>query len=234
MSLTVKFVPQTVILFALVWIMIKLQKLDQNFKFHFLKLLGVVTLASALDMIPHIGVELSGLALWLGIKYVTRSPVVDALFTAAISSALLFAVNMFVLGSLMGDLRPSAKPAGGPGRLEHTQTVKTGPETISKTNPPAPPVTANPGPAAVSNPAPQVSVKPALADASRFTIKGITRNGAKSVVIINTGTKTHTLFIGDSFNLQTATGVSIVQFENLDDDWVTLNVDGNPVRLPVR
>jgi hypothetical protein len=217
--------------------MIKLQKLDQNFKFHFLKLLGVVVLASALDMIPRVGIELSCTALWMGIKYVTRSPYIDALFTAFISSMLLFAVNMFILGSLMGDLQPSAKHAGGPGQLGHTppvQAAKTGTETIAITNPPAPAATANPAPAAVSNPAPQISVKPALVEASRFTIKGITRNGAKSVVIINTGTKTHTLFLGDSFNMQTATGISSVQFENLDEDWVTLNVDGNPVKLPVR
>jgi hypothetical protein len=239
MSLTTKFVPQTVILFALVWIMIKLQKLDQNFKFHFLKLLGVVVLASALDMIPRVGIELSCTALWMGIKYVTRSPYIDALFTAFISSMLLFAVNLFILGSLMGNLRPSARHAGSPGRLEHTprvQTVKTEPETVAKTNTPAPTATANPAPTAAPavapNPAPQVSAKPAQAGASHFTIKGITRNGAKSVVIINTGARTYTLFLGDSFNMQTAAGVSSVQFENLDEDWVTLNVDGKPVKLP--
>jgi len=235
------FATQTVILFALVWIMIKLQKLDQNFKFHFLKLLGVVTLASVLETLPFVGIELSGTALWMGIKYVTRSPFIDALFTAFISSMLLFAVNMFILGSLMGDLRPSARHAGNPVRLEHAtrvQTVKTEPETIAKTNPPAPVANPNPAPAAVStatpNSAPQVSAKPAPVDASHFTIKGITRNGTKSMVIINTGTKTHTLFLGDSFDLQTAAGVSSVQFESLDEDWVTLNVDGYPVKLPAR
>jgi hypothetical protein len=241
----IRFPIQTVILFALVWIMVKIQKLDQNSGFHFLKLLGVVAFASVLETLPFVGIELSGVALWMGIKYVTRSPVVDALFTAFISSALMFAVNMFILGSLMGDLRPSAKHAENPTRLEHAprvQTVKTEPETVAKTNPSAPVVITNPAPAppsiptpaAVPNPAPQVSAKPALVDASHFTIKGITRNGAKSMVIINTGTKTHTLFLGDSFDLQTAAGVSTVQFENLDEDWVTLNIDGNPLKLPTR
>ena len=234
MTWCIRFPAQTVILFALVWIMIKIQKLDQNSEFHFLKLLGVVTLASVLETLPYVGIELSGLVLWMGIRYVTHSPTVDALFTAFISSALLFAVNMFILGSLMGDLRPSARSAEGPVRLEHAprvQTVKTEPETVAQINPPAP----NPPPAAVStaipNPAAQV---PAPMDASRFTIKGITRNGTKSMVIISTGTKTHTLFLGDSFNLQTATGVSAVQFDNLDEDWVTLTVDGNQVKLPAR
>jgi hypothetical protein len=233
----IRFPIQTVILFALVWIMVKIQKLDQNSEFHFLKLLGVVALASVLETLPFVGIELSGVALWMGIKYVTRSPVVDALFTAFISSALMFAVNLFILGSLMGDLRPSARHAENPARLEHApqiQTVETEPETVAKTNPPAPVAITNPAPAAAPNPASQVSAKPALVDASHFTIKGITRNGAKSMVIINTGTKTHTLFLGDSFDLQTAAGVNSVQFESLDEDWVTLNIDGNPLKLPAR
>jgi hypothetical protein len=231
------FATQTVILFALVWIMIKLQKLDQNFKFHFLKLLGVVVFASALETLPFVGIELSGAALWMGIKYVTRSPFIDALFTAFISSVLLFAVNLFILGSLMGDLRPSARHTASPGRFEHTprvQTVKTEPVIAAKTNTPAPAPLPNPPPAAATNPAPQVLARPASADASHFTIKGITRNGAKSMVIINTGRMNHTLFLGDSFDLQTAGGVSSVQFESLDEDFVTLNIDGYPVKLPAR
>ena len=63
----VEFAVQAVFLLAALWIMIKLQKLDQNFKFHFLKLLGVVTLASVLETLPFVGIELSGTALWMGI-----------------------------------------------------------------------------------------------------------------------------------------------------------------------
>jgi hypothetical protein len=235
LPLVIGFTAQTLVLFALVWIMVKFQKLDQNFEFHFLKLLGVVVLASALDLLPFLGVEISGLALWMGIKFVTRSPAVDALFTAAISSVLLFAVNLFILGSLMGDLRPSAGGVGSPGQTEDTprkQAVKTEPVIVVKTNPPVPLTIPNPASAEASNPAPQVLVKPPPEDASHFAVKGITRNGAKSVVIINAGAKTHTLFLGDSFNMQTAAGTSSVRFENLDGDWVTLNIDGKPVKLP--
>jgi hypothetical protein len=31
--------------------------------------------------------------------------------------------------------------------------------------------------------------------------------------------------------MQTADGTSRVRFENLDEDWVTLNIDGKPVKL---
>jgi hypothetical protein len=81
----IEFASQTVVLFALVWIMVKLQKLDQHFEFHFLKLLGVAALAGGLDMIPYFGHYLSVSALLLGIKFVTRSPYADVLFTVGIS-----------------------------------------------------------------------------------------------------------------------------------------------------
>ena len=206
------------ILFAVVFILIKLQKLDQHLKFHFLKVLALAALASGLDMIPYFGHYLSVSALLLGIKFVTGSPYADVLFTVGISYALMFVMNLFIIGSLMGDLRPSARDAGEPAQFDYTpreQAVKTEPETVAKTN--------RPGHTAVSNPAP--------AGVTRFTIKGISRNGAKSVVTIDTGAKAYTLFLGDSLNMQTADGTSRVRFENLDADWVMLNIDGKPVKL---
>ena len=70
----ITFASQTMILFVVVWIMIKLQKLDQNFKFHFLKVLGVAALASGLDMIPYFGHYISVSALLLGIKMNLLNP----------------------------------------------------------------------------------------------------------------------------------------------------------------
>ena len=72
---------------------------------------------------------------------------------------------------------------------------------------------------------------PAPVAVTRYTIKGISRNGAKSVVTVDTGTKAYTLFLGDTLNMQTAEGTSRVRFENLDADWVTLNIDGKPLKL---
>ena len=219
-SIAVAF--QTVILFALIWTLIKLQKLNQNDGYHFLKILAVAALASGLNLIPYFGRYISALALLLGIKLVTRSPYVDVLFTVAISYALMFVVNLFIIGALMGNLRPSVRDAGEPGQLADTSrepAIETKPETVAKTNPSAPAA------------APQRSAKPAPADAGPFAIKGITRNGAKSVVILDTGVKTYTLFLGDSVNMETAAGTKGVRFENLDADWVTLNIDGKPVKL---
>ena len=219
----IAFAIQTAILFALVWTLIKLQKLDQNDSYHFLKVLGVAALASGLNLVPYFGRYLSGLALLLGIKLVTRSPYTDVAFTVAISYAIMFLVKLFLIGALMGGLRPSLSDVGNPGQLEGAaQELPAGsePETVAKTNPPVPAT------------APQVSAKPVPAGPDHLAIKGVTRNGAKSVVIIDAGKKTYTLFLGDSVNVETADGTKGVRFEALDADWVTLSIDGKPVKLP--
>ena len=78
-----EFASRTTILFAVVMILIKLQKLDQHLQFHFLKVLAVVALASGLDMIPYFGHYISVFVLLLGIKLVTDSSYTDVLFTVA-------------------------------------------------------------------------------------------------------------------------------------------------------
>ncbi len=220
----IAFAVQTVILSAVVLILIKLQKLDQNDAYHFLKVLGVVALASGLNLVPYFGRYLSGLALLLGLKTVTRSPYVDVAFTVVISYAIMFLVKLFLIGALMGELRPSVSDSGNSRPLRDTtqeQTDEAEPETIAKTNPPA---------HSVASP---VAAKPVPAGPHHLAIKGVTRNGAKSVVIVDTGVKTYSLFLGDSVNMETADGTKGVRFESMDAGSVTLNVDGQPMKLPI-
>jgi hypothetical protein len=222
------FACQTVILFGLAMVLIKLQHLDQHDGFHFLKVLGVCALACALDKIPYFGHYLAVPALLLGIKTVTGSPYTDVLFTVAISYALMFLVNLFGIMVLMGDLRPSAREAGIPGQMETSpreQSVEAEPETVVKTNASVP--------AMAPKPAPSHPTKAVSAGVGPLTIKGLSRNGAKSVVTIDTGVKSYTLFLGDTLDVQTADGTSRVRFESLDADSVTLNIDGKPLKLPV-
>ncbi len=224
----IEFASQTAILFALVWVMIKFQKLDQDDGFHFLKVLVVVALSGGLNLVPYVGHYISVTALLVGLKLVTRSPYTDVLFTASISYALMFCANLFIIGALMGDLWPSAREAGTAGQAEATppqaQTIEPDHEPVTQTNPPAPP----PAPPA----APQVAAKPAPAAAVHIVVKGLIRNGAKSVVTLEAGGKVYTLFLGDSLDLPTANGTSRVRFDNLDAAGVTLNIDGTPVKLP--
>src|SRR5437867_1694011 len=104
LALAIEFALQTVFLILGLWIMIKLQKLDYNV----LGLLGAAALASGLDMIPLAGHYIAVPVLYLCIAKVTRADLYpDAVFTVVIAYALMFAMNVFLIGALMGDLRPS-------------------------------------------------------------------------------------------------------------------------------
>ncbi|MGD0206303.1 MAG: hypothetical protein ABSC89_01655 [Verrucomicrobiota bacterium] len=161
----IEFALQTAILLGLLWGMIKIQKLDQRFEYNFLWLLGSAALATGLDQILQmtlghfIGIYLASYistpivvtVLLLCLKRVTQAPYVDVLFTVAISYALLFGVNLFILESLMGDLRPSARNSEEFEIVTQQQEIKKEYQTAIKTNLPAP--KANPpAPSAPANP----------------------------------------------------------------------------------
>jgi len=137
----IEFVLQTAILLGLLWGMIKIQKLDQHTTYRFLGLLVAAVLATGLDMIPYAGHYLAVAALLLCIKKTTGAPYVDVLFTVAISYALMFGVNLFILGSLMGDLRPSARNSEEFEIVTQRQEIKKEYPTAIKTNLPVPKTT---------------------------------------------------------------------------------------------
>jgi len=152
LSRLIEFVLQTAILLGLLWGMIKIQKLDQKFEYNFLWLLGSAALATGLDQILQmtlghfIGIYLASYistpivvtVLLLCLKKVTHAPYVDVVFTVAISYALLFGVNLFILESLMGDLRPSARNPDEFEVVTQQQEIKKEYRTAIKTNLPAP------------------------------------------------------------------------------------------------
>ena len=161
LRLLIEFALQTAILLGLLWGMIKIQKLDQHTTYRFLWLLGAAALATGLDMIPYAGHYLAVSALLLCIKKTTGAPYADVLFTVAISYALMFGVNLFILGSLMGDLRPSARDSEEFEIVTQQQETKKEYPTAIKTNLPA--QKANPpAPSAPAN-----STKPAKGAAPR-------------------------------------------------------------------
>ena len=122
----IEFAIQTVILFGLLWLMIKIQKLDQRFEFSFLGVLGAAALATFLNLalriiLEHfIGLYLAAyiagpivfIVLLHRVKKVTGADYVDALFTVAIARALLFAINLIVLASLLDNLQARVENPG--------------------------------------------------------------------------------------------------------------------------
>jgi hypothetical protein len=218
--LGIEFLIHSVILFALLWIMIKLQKLDYNF----LGLLGSAALAGALDMIPHFGHMLAVPVLYLCIWKVTQSSLFpDAAFTVMISYALMFGVNLFIIGSLMGDLRPSDKNIGED--ESSTQELAGESQPVAVTNKPAQD--------AASNQLHTSDAKQAEEIAKQFSIKGVTRNSDKSAVTLQSGKKIYTIFLGQLISVQTDDGLVSVRFTDLGKDWVVLNIRGIQVKCPV-
>ena len=131
--LFVEFVVQMAFLFAALWIMIKIQKLNYNFP----GLLGSAALVSGLDraldtvlghflgnyLATYISAPVTLVVLIICIAKVTQADRVDVLFTIVVGYALMFGMNLWLFGALLGDLRPSA---GNPGEFD---TVAQQPET---------------------------------------------------------------------------------------------------------
>jgi len=240
--LFVEFAVQTAFLFAALWIMIKIQKLNYNFP----GLLGSAALASGLDRVLEtvlghfVGIYLTCsitapidvTVLIICISKVTHADRVDVMFTIMVGCALMFGMNLWLFGALLGDLRPSAR---NPRELD---TVAQQPETnkvyqiVIKTNqpvqsahPPAP--TASTNAAMQKGPAGPVAVATNL-----FSVKGVARNGSSSAVTIQTGKRIYTISLGESALTQTTNGPVSVRFKQLSDGWVVLTINGVETKLP--
>ena len=284
-ALLIEFGIQTAFLLAALWIMIKLQKLNYNFP----GLLGCALLASALDKIPYVGHYIAVGALLYCVWLLTRSEYVDVAFTVFVGYALMFGMNLWLIGALMGDLRPSVREARAerrakeaeaqaaaaadtnePAMADETPPVKeatNGPATntvvtnapaaaavvtnsaptdsvgtnspaprASATNTPAGTNAAAPGTNAVPSEKPPAPINPEGSMRSRaivrtFSIKALTENGTKSSVVLDTGVKAYTIFVGETVLMDTAQGVSAVRFDEFRKDSLILSIDGEKTLL---
>lgn len=258
----VEFAVHAAILLGLLWLMVKLQKLERRFDYKFSGVAWTAVLAGGLDIIPYAGHPLAVLALLVGVKKVTRSDHVDAFFTIAIPYALVFVVGFFVLGPLLDNLRTRVENAVKVEAVTPRREVKTEKPTISLTNPPAlqtnppgPGMAANPAKpvaatASATNPPVQTTNQPATSAPTNlavqpapvksvevvpkhFTVKGVTRNGANSAVTIQSGTKVYTVFLGEASLMQTPDGPISVRFADLGKDSLTLEINGEQVKFPI-
>jgi len=209
---TAVYLFHSVVLLVLLWIMIRLQKLNYNW----LGLIGSAFLAGGLDMIPYFGHVLAVPVLYICIWRVTRSSLFpDAAFTVVLAYALMFGVNLLVIGMLMGDLRPNLRPTTeSADDMVTNYSFPVAPKNVAPTNPPSPPV---------------VAVSPASkatnALARILAVKGLIRNGPKSVLMLRDGTKTLTLNLGQKTVVQTPEGPYRVRFDSADTNAVILSVE---------
>src|SRR5260370_3401710 len=131
LALAIEFLVQAAFLVTALGIMLKCEKLEYNVPL----LLGAAALASALDMIPYVGHYLAVGVLLFTMTKVTRSDYVDVAFTVFVGYALMFGMNLFLLGALLGDLRPSARQHETIDAKIQQEALETAPsETIAPTN----------------------------------------------------------------------------------------------------
>jgi len=237
-ALLVEFAIQTVFLFTALWIMIKLQKLNYTFP----GLIGSAVLTSALDLIPHFGHLLSAGVLLICIWKVSQPEFVDVAFLVFVGYALMFGMNLWLIGILMGDLTESAQET--PVEARELQEGSWEDPTLAEgtTNPS---VAFGTKPAASDPPSLNAPAEPASFPAAapenptefvlkHFAVKGITRNADKSSVALFSGVKTYTLFVGDSVLMEVPNGSLAVRLEGLGQDRIELSVEGKPLTLTLR
>jgi hypothetical protein len=237
LALFIEFAVQTVFLFLALWIMIKVQKLDYNFP----GLLGTAAIVSGLDRVldtvlghflgdylaTYISAPIILVALIICISKVTHADRVDVMFTIVVGYALMFGMNLWLFGALLGDLRPSAGSSREFDTIAEQQETNEVVQTAIQTNQPV----QNTHPS-VSNAPAKLAAQPAGITTNLFSVKGVARDASKSAVTIQTGKRTYTIMLGESALTQTTNGPVSVRFKELGDGWVVLTINGVETKLP--
>lgn len=245
----IEFGVQTAFLFAGLWVMILIQKLNYNF----LLLLGAAALSSGLEMglnqlvgTTYFGSSVStpiivGTLAFCILK-ITQAEPIDVAYTVGVGYALMFCLNLWLLGSLLGDLRPDFATTAGSYSTESMSEDEASisdedeAETSSNTNAqrtvlPSKPVPGRVGENKVAGgPRPQGGAMHSNITKA-WTVKSVIDNSANSSVVIDTGVKSYTLFVGDRQSMNTPKGTVAARFDGLVEKRVVLTVDGEQVKL---
>jgi Tfp pilus assembly protein PilP len=234
-----RWVLETGFLLLALWIMVKIQKLQFNFP----GLLIAAAIASAFNLIPFVGRFIAVPVLWMSLTKVTREDFAGVAFTTGVSYALVFGMNLFLLGALMGHLTPSTyvRARTLPDNRQQTEltsddedndSVATRPEASAPTNTPntVPPAKASGGPAQTAavqpeNPSSDLPLNKA------FFLKGVTQNGKNSMALISTGGKTYTVFLNETVSVDTGVGKKTIRLEKVDKNLVLLDVEGQVIQV---
>lgn len=222
--LIIEYAARTVVLTLLLCLMVKLQKLN----FFFLGLLASAAIACALDTIPYFGHYLAVPVLYLCIWKVTGASLMpDAVFTVVVSYALMFAVNVLLFTALIGDLRAHTDEGD---RAEIPPAVAAA-KPVTPANAPVP--ATNQVVQNVSTNSPNKNAKSAGEILKDVSVKGATRNGDKSMLILQSGKKNYELEVGVPTLLQTPSGSCHIRLLNVGATWATVEVNGEAAYLPI-
>ena len=223
--LIIEYAARTAVLTLLLCGMVKIQKLN----FFFPGLLVSAAIACALDTIPYFGHYLAVPILYLCIWKVTGASLMpDAVFTVVISFALMFAVNVLLFTALIGDLRTSISSHESHGIPRAVAVAKPPPPGVAPV-----PVTNQNVQGGPAGPVKKNS-KPADEILKDVKVKGVTRNGDKSMLLISANKKTYELVTGEQTSVQTTNGTCHLRLVNVDETWATVEVNGEAAYLRIR
>jgi hypothetical protein len=215
-------VAQWLIYTGLLWCMIKIQKMNYN-------LLGLLASSAAATLVEHIpfaGFYLSFVVLVIGLRKCTRADIApDILFTVGIAGAFMFCVNLWLLGSLMGDLRPDF---GAAKDLDVSASELAEETTLNEESDEAPEASRT-----AIQAKPQKPVKSARdhPQAKQIALKGIAFNPSRPLAMIGSGTQNHTVAAGEAMDLRLNNGLVKVRCEQITRSAVLLSIEGETVEL---
>jgi hypothetical protein len=218
LGLGLEFVIQTAFLTLALWILVKLQR----FQFNLPGLVASAAVATAFDLIPFVGHYLAVVVLFLCISKVIRERGGDVIFTVGVSYALTFGMNLFLLSSLLGDLRVHARTRDAAA----TAAVEDVDDDMEATTNAA----ATPGKQAANptqDPAPVVRAQAP----EGLVLKGIIKGPKASSVMLSSGEKNYTLFVGDSTHIDLGRSSLLVTLVQVDTTTAVLNIDGQEVEV---
>ncbi len=226
---------------ALLWGMIKIQKLNYNV----LGLFGSSAAAVLVSKIPHVGFYLSYVVLILCLWKCTKADIApDLIFTVAVAGALMFCVDLWVLGAFMGNLRPDLHlaarteasasdiadeddPPQAPTPAPEPSNRKPAVETTKAAEVTKPAAAGQPGPAIAAAAEPTLPPK-----AKGLSLKGVSLQAAQPLAMIGFGTRVYTLSPGEAAVMESAQVKIKVRCDEIAQSSVGLTIDqSNKVTL---
>lgn len=198
------------------WVMIQIQK----FQYELLPVIGAAFVAAGLDMVPFVGHYVACAFLYICIYKITRASLFpEAVFTVAISYALMYMVTLILLAYAPS---PKFHTANGRDYNFDDQTNATAVADVQATNQVQ---------VAQTPPAPSI---PKDKVASDISVKGVSRAGNDSMVTIQCGKKNYVISLGEGTTISTREGMAIVRFLKADANDVTLSIRGQEVKYALK
>ncbi|HTD68291.1 MAG TPA: hypothetical protein VK846_17335 [Candidatus Limnocylindria bacterium] len=233
---------------GLLWLMIKIQKLNYNL----LGLFASSLLATGLGYIPLVGQYVGWAVLVLCLWKCTGADIApDVLFTVGVAGALMFCVNLFAIGALMGSLALAGPMFGEMAddmsndesfaEVDEeddeeeesdgtTNTVRVA-GAPWRTNAPGAGTKSAPRKASVASATrgtPATTTMTSVASralAAQLTLKGVGVNGSGRSAMIASGKQIYTVGLGETLSVPGGSGTVTLTCEDISHTSVTLAME---------